>query len=78
MPKLTTMILAWLWAGIFGFAYTIFYYWKEIKKSKLNTIHFCVLFLIFCFGGIFILLGSSIYAIFLYVALPIIIISMIF
>ena len=45
MPKLTTMISAWLWAGIFGFIYTIFYYWKEIKKAKLDTIHFCVLFL---------------------------------
>ncbi|WP_427042604.1 hypothetical protein HUW86_08415 (plasmid) [Fusobacterium sp. SB021] len=60
MPKLTTMISVWLWAGIFGFIYTIFYYWKEIKKAKLDTIHFCVLFLIFCFGGIFLFITALI------------------
>lgn len=53
---------------------------KILKFSMLGTKYFITVIITIggIIGGIFILLGSSIYAIFLYVALPIIIISMIF
>lgn len=56
MPKLTIMLSAWLWAGIFSFLYFFFYCKKEIKKAELDSVHLCVLFFIFCFAGIPILI----------------------
>ena len=53
MPKLTTMISAWLWAGIFTFIYLLIYNSKEIKKAELKTVHFCVLLFLCCIGGIY-------------------------
>lgn len=52
MLKLTTMISAWLWAGIFSFLYFFFICKKEIKKAELDSVHLCVLFFVFCFAGI--------------------------
>ena len=53
---------------------------KILKFSKLGTKYFIIGIITIggIIGGTLLLLGSSIYAIFLYVALPIIIISMIF
>lgn len=53
---------------------------KILKFSMLGTKYFIIGIIVIgrIIGGILLLLGSSIYAIFLYVALPIIIISMIF
>ncbi len=39
MPKLTIMISAWLWAGIFSFLYFFFICKKEIKKAELDSVH---------------------------------------
>lgn len=52
MVKISTMISVWLWGGIFVFLHLYFKSRKEIKIAGLESIHLCVIFIIFAFAGV--------------------------
>lgn len=52
MVKISTMISVWLWGGIFSFIYLYFKSRKEIKIAGLESVHLCVIFIIFAFAGV--------------------------
>lgn len=52
MVKISTMISVWLWGGIFVFLHLYFKSRKEIKIAGLESVHLCVIFIIFAFAGV--------------------------
>lgn len=52
ISAISTMISVWLWGGIFSFIYLYFKSRKEIKIAELESIHLCVIFIIFAFAGV--------------------------
>lgn len=52
ISAISTMISVWLWGGIFSFIYLYFKSRKEIKIAGLESVHLCVIFIIFAFAGV--------------------------
>lgn len=52
ISAISTMISVWLWGGIFSFIYLYFKSRKEIKIAGLESVHLCVIFIIFAAVGV--------------------------
>lgn len=51
MNKFMIILSLWLLFGFFNFLFIYLKYRKEIKMAKFESVHICVMFIIFCLAG---------------------------